>query len=316
MFPAIEPFAQGSLDVGAGNHVYWEMCGNPDGKPAVVVHGGPGSGATPWWRGFFDPVAYCVVLFDQRGCGRSTPHASDPTTDLGVNTTPHLIADIERLRTHLGIDRWLVLGGSWGSTLSLAYAVQHPERVTEMVLFAITTTRRREVEWITRTVGRVFPEAWASLVAGVPAAERDGDLAAAYQNLLSSPDLEVRTKASLGWCAWEEAIVSIHQGSTPNPRYQDPVFRIAFTRIVTHYFGNAGFLDDDAIVGHLDRLAGIPAVLVHGRLDASCPLDTAWHIARAWPDAELVVVEDAGHAGDESMNAVLVDALARFATRR
>jgi len=255
------------------------------------------------------------VLFDQRGCGRSTPHASDPATDLDVNTTPHLIADIERLRAHLGIDRWLVFGGSWGTTLGLAYAVQHPARVSEIVLFAIATTRRRDVEWITRSVGRVFPEAFESFVAGVPAGERDGDLATAYQRLLPSPDPEVRDKASLGWRAWEDAIVSIHAGSTPNPRYQDPVFRMAFTRIVTHYFSNAGFLADDAIVGHLDRLAGIPAVLVHGRLDVSSPLDTAWNIVRDWPDAELVVVDDAGHAGDDSMNVVLVNALQRFATK-
>ncbi|MGV8909497.1 MAG: prolyl aminopeptidase [Propionicimonas sp.] len=323
MHPPLEPFSHGLLDVGDGNDIYWEMCGNPDAKPALVVHGGPGSGATPWWRGFFDPTAYCVVLFDQRGCGRSTPHASDPGTDLGANTTAHLIADMEKLREHLAIDRWLVFGGSWGTTLGLAYAVEHPARVTEMVLFAITSTRRHEIEWLTRTLGRVFPEAWASFVAEVPVGERDGDLAAAYQRLLSSPDAssdassdaDVRVRASLAWCAWEDVIVSIHAGSTPSPRFEDERFRIAFTRLVTHYFSNAGFLEDDAIVGHLDRLAEIPAVLVHGRLDISTPLDTAWDIARGWPGAQLIVVDDAGHAGDESMNAVLLDALDRFANR-
>ena len=189
-YPVTEPYARGMLDVGDGNQIYWETVGNPAGKPAVVLHGGPGSGCAPWWGRFFDPAAYQVVLFDQRGCGRSTPHASDPTTDLSVNTTAHLIADIERLRAHLGVDRWLVFGGSWGSALGQAYAVTHPERVSELVLFSVVEGSRREVVWITRDMGRVFPEEWARFRDAVPEADRDGDLADARVGVEGALDLE------------------------------------------------------------------------------------------------------------------------------
>lgn len=314
-YPPVEAHDQGMLPVGDGHHIYWEVCGNPGGKPALVVHGGPGSGATPWWRTFFDPAMYRIVLFDQRNCGRSTPHASDPGVDLATNTTAHLMADMERLREHLGIERWLLFGGSWGSTLSLAYAVDHPERVTEMVLFAVVTTRRYEIEWLTRVIGGIFPAEWEEFVAGVPTRERDGNLAAAYQRLLSSPDPAVRDQASRRWCAWEDAIAGLEPDAAPSQRFQDSRFRLAFTRIVTHYFGNAGFLDDDAIVGHLDRIAHIPTVLVRGRMDIGSPLEAAWRLARELPNAELIVVDDAGHAGDDAMNAVLIAATDRFAGR-
>lgn len=336
MHPLTEPYDQGMLDVGDGQRVYWECCGSPDGQPAVVLHGGPGSGATPWWRGFFDPDRYRVVLLDQRGAGRSTPSACDPATDLRSNTTAHLVRDLEDLRRHLRIERWLVLGGSWGATLGLRYAVQHPERVRALVLFAVTTTRRVDIEWLTRGVARFFPEAFTRFTAGVPEAERAGDLSAAYARLLASPDPAVRGRAAAQWCAWEQAIVAIGEEPPPNeskthllrlergeslthgdegtgpaaerPRFADPAFRYGFARTVTHYFSHAAFQPDDAIIGHLDRLAEVPGVLVHGRLDLASPPDTAWHLASRWPRARLVLVEGVGHAGAEAMNRAVVAA--------
>lgn len=315
MYAPPPPHDEGMLDVGDGQRLHWEVRGNPDGKPAVCLHGGPGSGASPWYATFLDPDAYRIVLLDQRGSGRSTPSTRDPATDLSANTTAHLVADLERLRQHLGIERWLVLGCSWGSTLGLTYAVAHPERVTEMVLFAVTTTRRGDVEWFTRGVSRYFPEAHERFLAGLPEDDRDGNLAQAYGRLLASPDAQVRFDAALAWCAWEDAVAAVSGDEPPNPRYGDPDFRYGFARVVTHYFGNAAFQADDAIVGHLDRLAGIPAVLAHGRLDLAGPPDTAWWVARAWPSAELHLVGGVGHAGSEAMNAVVVAATDRFAGR-
>jgi proline iminopeptidase len=316
LYPEIEPYEHGMLDVGDGNLVYWEVCGNREGKPAVVLHGGPGSGCTAGVRRYFDPNAYKVVLFDQRGCGRSTPHAGDPTTDLATNTTHHLLADIERLRRHLGIERWLVFGGSWGSTLGLAYAERNPERVSEIVLFGIATTRRREVEWLTRDVGRLFPEQWARFRDGAPEAERGGDLVEAYSRLLHHPDPAVRAKAASDWCDWEDAHVRVRPDHRRNPRYDDPRFRMAFARLVTHYWRHAAWLEDGILLREAGRLAGIPGVMVHGRLDVSSPLDTAWELARAWPGSELVVVEEAGHSpGDPGMAEILVAATDRFARR-
>jgi proline iminopeptidase len=313
-FPDIEPYERGTLDVGDGHRLYWELCGNPDGKPAVVLHGGPGSGCTPWWRRFFDPDAYRIVLFDQRNCGRSTPHASDPAVDLSTNTTPHLLADIERLRGHLGVDRWLVFGGSWGSALGLAYAERHPERVTEIVLFGIAVGRRREIEWITRDVGRLFPQAWTRFRDGVPASERDGSLVEAYARLLEDPDPAIREKAARDWCDWEDAHVRVRPDHGRNLRYDDPAFRMAFARIVTHYWRQNGWLEDGVLLREAGRLAGIPGVLVHGRLDVSGPLDGAWELARAWPGSELAIIEEAGHsAGDPGMTETLVAATDRFA---
>jgi proline iminopeptidase len=312
LYPKIEPYDHGLLDVGDGQLVHWEVCGNPDGKPAVALHGGPGSGCTPGWRRYFDPDAYRIVLFDQRGCGRSRPHASSPVIDLSTNTTAHLVADIELLRRHLGVDRWLVLGGSWGSTLGLAYAERHPDRVSELVLFAIATTRRREVEWITRDVGRLFPEQWARFRDGVPAADRNGSLVDAYSRLLHDPDPSVREKAAHDWCLWEDSHVAVRSDHQPDPRYEDPAFRMCFARLVTHYWRNAGFLEDGALLRDAGRLSGVPGVLIHGRLDVSGPLETAWELSRAWPDSELVVVDDAGHYGP-GMPEIIVQATDRFA---
>jgi proline iminopeptidase len=288
------------LDVGDGHEIYWEVRGNPAGKPAVALHGGPGSGCPPWWADFFDLDAYRVVLFDQRGCGRSRPHT------LAANTTQHLIADIERLRELLGIERWLVLGGSWGSTLGLAYAQAHPDRVSELVLFSVATTSRAEVEWATRGVGRLLPEAWARFRDGVPESERDGSLVDAYSRLLADPDPAVCDQAARDWCAWEDALVS----SPPSPRFEDPAFRLNFARLVTHYWRHAAFLPDGALLRGLDRLRGIPGVLIHGRHDVGLPLDTAATIAQSW--GGLVVVDE-GHGAGGTTSAAIAAALARFA---
>jgi proline iminopeptidase len=317
LYPEIEPYDHGMLDVGDGNHVYWEVCGNPDGKPAVVLHGGPGSGCTPGWRRYFDPDAYRIVLFDQRGCGRSTPHASEPTVDLTTNTTDHLIADIECLRERLGIDRWLVFGGSWGSTLGLAYAERYPERVSEIVLFSVVASTHRDVEWITRDMRRIFPAEWARLRDGVPVAERDGSLVAAYSRLLHDPDPAVRAKAAKDWCEWEDTHVSVRSDRRPDPRYTDPVFRLCFARLVTHYWRHAAWLEDGALLRDAGKLSGIPAVLVHGRLDVSSPPDFAWALAQEWPDAELVLIDDAAHGSSEpGMAETLLAAIDRFAATR
>jgi proline iminopeptidase len=314
--PRVEPYDSGRLAVGDGNLVYWEVCGNPDGKPAVVLHGGPGSGCTPGWRRYFDPSAYRVVLLDQRGCGRSTPDAADFATDLAVNTTHHLIADLELLREHLGIERWLVFGGSWGTTLGLAYAERHPERVSELVLFSVTNTTRREVEWVTRDVGRLFPEQWHRFRAGVPESERNGSLVAAYARLLTSPDPAVREQAARDWCAWEDSHVAIDPDHRPDPRYDDPVFRMRFARLVTHYWSHAAWLDEGVLLREAGKLAGIPGVLIHGRLDVSGPPDIAWELAQAWPDAELVLIDRAGHgSGHPGMAESVLAAVDRFAYR-
>jgi proline iminopeptidase len=313
LYPPLEPFDHGMLPAGDGHELYWEVCGNPDGIPAVVLHGGPGSGCTPGFRRFFDPAAYRLVLFDQRNCGRSTPHASDPAVSLTTNTTHHLIRDIELLREHLGIRQWLVYGGSWGCSLALAYAERFPNRVTAMVLPAVTTSRPGDVDWLTRGVGRYFPQQWERFRNGVPEGERDGDLPAAYSRLLDGPDLAVREQAAVDWCTWEDEIVKLDANSPPNPRYADPRFRIAFARIVTHYFRHNAWLEPDELIRNVGRLHGIPAVLIHGRLDLGGPLEVAWDLHRAWPGSELVVV-DSGHLSSEAgMVEAIVAATDRFA---
>ncbi|MFI9588404.1 prolyl aminopeptidase [Streptomyces sp. NPDC052236] len=314
LFPPIEPYDKGMLDVGDGNLVYWEVCGNPKGKPALVVPGGPGSGCSTYVRRYFDPDRYRVVLFDQRGCGRSTPHAGDPTADMRHNTTGHLIADMERLRQHLGIDCWLLHGGSWGSTLILAYAEQHPERVSEIVISSVTTTRRSEIDWLYRGVGRFFPEQWERFLAGAPGTPRDGDIVGAYAQLMEHPDAAVREKATADWCAWEDAVLSGETKGTSRP-YGDrpPSAQLALVRICSHYFSHGAWLEGGALIRNADRLAGIPGVLIHGRLDLGGPLDTAWELARTWPDAEMIVVEDAGHLGNTTTRDHVLAAHSRFA---
>lgn len=312
LYPPIEPYQSGMLEVGDGNLVYWEACGNPDGKPALVIHGGPGSGCTPGHRQYFDPERYRVILFDQRGCGRSRPHASDPATSLRHNTTWHLLADMELLRQYLGVERWLLSGSSWGSTLLLAYAEWHPERVSEIVIAAVTTTRRSEIDWLYRGVGRFFPEAWERFRDGVP--EADGDLLAAYARRMEDPDPKVRERAAHDWAAWEDAVISLESNGTPGA-YSDrpPDALLAFVRIAAHYFSHGAWLEEGALLRDAGRLAGIPGVLIHGRLDLGGPLETAWSLSRAWPDADLVVVEDAGHTGSLTTRARKRAALDAFA---
>ena len=314
LYPEIEPYESGTLDVGDGNHIYWEVCGNPDGKPAVVLHGGPGSGCSTGMRRYFDPSAYKVVLFDQRGCGRSTPHASDLHADLSVNTTEHLLTDIELLRQDLNIDRWLVFGGSWGSTLALAYAERNPRRVTEIVLVGVTTTRGSEIEWLYGGVAPMFPEQWDRFRAGVPADERDGDLIEAYHRLLMHSDPAIQLKAAKDWCEWESALVSVDPDAKPDPRRLQPTFQLAFARIVTHYFRHNAWLEDGILLREAGSLSGIPGIMVHGRLDPAHPLVTAWELTQAWPDSEPVVVSGAGHAStDHGMGDALITATDRFA---
>jgi proline iminopeptidase len=309
--PQAEPFDHGWLAVGDGHSLYWELCGRPGGKPAVVLHGGPGSGCTPWNRSWFDLDRYQVVLFDQRNCGRSTPHASLPAVDFSTNTTAYLVGDIELVREHLGIDRWLVAGISWGTTLGLAYAQAHPSRVTEMVLNSVVTTTRGEVDWITRQMGRVFPQQWEQFRDQAQLDDSDDNLSSAYSRLLHSPDAEIRDQAARAWCAWEDTHVATYPGHSPSPRYQDAAFRLCFARIVTHYFSNAAFLADDSLLIGMERLTGIPAVLIQGQLDISAPPDIAWTLHQLWPDSELQLLDNEGHGA--SLKATR-DATDRFAT--
>jgi proline iminopeptidase len=299
------------LDVGDGNFVYWETCGNPEGKPALVLHGGPGSGCTPGMRRYFDPRAYRIVLFDQRNCGRSRPHASDPAVSLTANTTHHLVADIERLRSYLTIDRWLVFGGSWGCALALAYAERHTARVTELILTGTATARSSEVDLLTRGLGGLFPAAWTRFRAGAAPAERDGSLAAAYGCLLSDPAPAIRAKAAADWCDWEEAMLPT---SPHNRRYDDPAFRLCFARLVTHYWSNDHFLDDGVLLTEADRLGPVPGLIIQGSLDLINLLGTPWLLAAAWPGSELALIDDTGHGGSDALASAIVTAADRFAS--
>jgi proline iminopeptidase len=312
MYPPIEPYEHGMLDVGDGNDVYWEACGNPGGKPALVVHGGPGSGCTARHRRYFDPSRYRTILFDQRGCGRSRPHASDPAVDMSVNTTAHLIADMERLRQHLGVERWLLSGSSWGSTLILAYAEQYPERVTEIVITGVTTTTHAEVDWLYHGLNLFFPAEWEKFRAGTT----DDDLLAGYARLLSDPDPAVRERAAHDWHAWEDTTISLEPNGIQNA-YSDrpPVELLSRARICAHYFSHYAWLPDGILLRDAGRLAGIPGALIHGRFDLGSPLRIGWELGRAWPDAELVVVADSGHTGSDAFSARKRAALDAFAGR-
>jgi proline iminopeptidase len=302
------------LDVGDGHRMYWEECGNPDGKAAVVLHGGPGSGCTPWQRRFFDPARYRAVLLDQRGCGRSTPHASEPDADLSANTTWHLVADIERLREHLRIDRWLVFGGSWGSALALTYAERHPDRVTQIVLWGVSPARRKDLDWIFRGgLAAVHPEGWERLRSSLPAEHRAGDIVDGYHLWLFHPDPEERARAAYEWCLWESAAASEQPTGELDERYGDPRFALAFARLVTHYVRHDEWLEDGVLIRDSDRLGDIPGVLVQGRSDYA-PIDGVEALHRAWTRSELVMVEDAGHdLGDDRIVDEIVRATDQFA---
>ncbi len=312
LYPEIEPYRTGMLPVSALHSIYYELSGNPEGKPVVFLHGGPGGGTEPRQRCFFDPARYHIVLFDQRGCGRSVPHAS-----LVDNTTWDLVADIERLREHLGIHRWQVFGGSWGSTLALAYAQTHTQRVTEMVMRGIFTFAQDEMDWFYGVGTRVlFPDAWAAFEGAIPPDER-GDLIGAYHRRLTGDDRRAREAAARAWSTWECSVATLRQDPELVAHCGDVAFTMAFARIECHYFVNGGFLARDTqLLDGVPRLHGIPAVIVHGRYDTICPLRNAWRLHRAWPQAELVIAEAAGHSANEpAIAAALRRATDRFSER-
>lgn len=313
LYPEIEPHDHGLLNVDDGNLIYWEVCGNPEGKPVVVLHGGPGSGCSIGMRRYFDPAVYRIVLFDQRNCGRSKPHASDLDTDLSVNTTEHLLADMEALRQHFNIEKWMLFGGSWGTTLGLAYAERHPNRVSEIVLFGITMTRKSEIDWLYRGVAPMFPEQWTRFRAGVPEDERNDDLVEAYYRLLNNLDPAVRAKAAQEWHDWELATLSVDPNFKASPRWLQPAFQMARARIVTHYFRHTAWLEDGILLQKAASLSNIPGIMVHGRLDLGAPLVTAWELSQAWSGSELMIVYGAGHSsGDPGMSEALITATNRF----
>jgi proline iminopeptidase len=316
-YPAIEPYDSGMLEVSDGHRVYWESCGNRNGKPALYLHGGPGSGCSPSSRTFFNPKVYRIVLFDQRGCGRSAPLANEPDADLRTNTTAKLISDIEQLRQLLNVDGWTtLLGMSWGTTLALAYAQAHPRRVNALVLALVTTTSRREVRWLTEGVGSIFPREWERFAAVVQPALRGGSLVDAYAAMLFDPDPTVRERAASEWCAWEDAHISLTKDHVPNLRFNNPQFRLRFARLVTHYWRNAAFLEDEQLIRDASVLDGITGELIHGRHDVSSPLETAWRLSKNWATSTLHVLEDAGHGGSHSLISATVSALDRFALNR
>ncbi len=302
-----EPHASGHLEVGDGHRIWWEAAGNPDGIPALVVHGGPGSGLSAGTRQFFDPRRYRIVSYDQRGCGRSTPHASDEGVDFSVITTAHLVADIERLREHLGVERWVLYGGSWGSTLILAYAEAFPERVRAVVIAGVTTTRRSEIDWLYGGLGRFFPAEFAAFRANAGNAD---DLMAAYNDLLHDADPAVRLKAARDFHAWDGVSISSDPNAKPPARWSDERYILARARLCTHVFRHAAWLEEGALLANAGKLAGIKAILIQGRLDLQGPLTTAWELYNAWPGAELKVIGGAGHStGDAGVGQAIVEAL-------
>jgi proline iminopeptidase len=304
LYPAIEPYETGRIKVSDIHDVYFEISGNPRGKPAVVCHGGPGGGTTPSMRRYFDPEKYRIVLFDQRGCGKSTPNA-----ELRENTTWDLVADMEKLRRRLDIERWQVFGGSWGSTLALAYAETHPDRVTELVLRGIFTLRRAEIRWFYQEgASWMFADAWEKYLEPIPEPER-GDLVAAYYRRLTGDDPAARLAAAKAWSAWEGGTVSLVPSQERIDSFSADSFALAFARIECHYFMNGGFFErDDQLIANAGRIRHIPAVIVQGRYDVCTPMKTAWDLHKAWPEAEFVLAPDAGHAASEPG---IIDALVR-----
>ena len=310
LYPPIAPYQHGWLAVGDGHELYFEESGNPDGKPCLFVHGGPGGGASESARQFFDPARYRIVVFDQRGCGRSRPHAA-----LEANTTWHLVADIERLREKLGIERWLVFGGSWGSTLSLAYAQAHPERVTELVLRGIFLLRDKEIQWFYQHgASEIYPDAWEQYLAPIPEAER-ADLVSAFHRRLISDQEEVRLAAARAWSVWEASCSFLRQSPDFIAHLDTPAAALAMARIECHYFVNGGFFEhSNQLLENIDRIRHIPAVIVQGRYDIVCPASTAWELHKAWPEADFQLIPDAGHSAFDPANAsALVTATDSFA---
>jgi len=297
LYPSIEPYNTGSLKVSNIHTIYYEECGNPKGQPAVFVHGGPGGGFTPEYRRFFDPKHYRIVLFDQRGCGKSTPHAS-----LEENTTWDLVADIEKIREHLKIDRWLVFGGSWGSTLSIAYAETHPERCTHLVLRGIFLLRKWEIDWFYQAgASGIFPDFWEEYLKPIPENERN-DMLGAYHKRLTSPDRKVQLEAARAWSIWEGSTSKLLIDSNLVEHYGEEDFATAFARIECHYFINRGFMEEGQLLRDVGRIRKIPAVIVQGRYDMVCPMRSAWDLHRAFPEAKLLISPTAGHSMMEPEN--------------
>ncbi|HHM04164.1 MAG TPA: prolyl aminopeptidase [Gammaproteobacteria bacterium] len=303
LFPDIKPYVKHSLKVDDVHTLYVEECGNPEGVPVVFIHGGPGSGCEAYHRRFFDPNVYRIVLFDQRGAGRSTPHAS-----LENNTTAHLVADMEQIREHLAIDRWVVFGGSWGSTLALVYAETHPDRVKGLILRGIFLCTAREIQWFYQEgANRLFPDVWEDYVKPVPEAQRH-DMISAYYRLLTGQNEVARMAAAKAWSIWEGRLATLRHSPAVVEHFANPHTALSLARIECHYFVNDSFLEPDQIIRDAHRLENIPGVIVHGRYDVICPLEAAWRLHKAWPRAQLKIVPDAGHAASE---AGIVDQLVR-----
>jgi proline iminopeptidase len=310
LYPEIEPYDAGTLDLDGVHRMYWEQSGNPRGQPVLFLHGGPGAGAAPGHRRFFDPAHYRIVIFDQRGAGRSTPLG-----ELCDNTTPHLVADIDALRSHLGIERWLVFGGSWGSTLALAYSEAHPKRCTGLILRGIFLCRKSEIDWFLYGLRNLFPEAWHAFAGAVPENER-GDLLAAYYKRLTDPDPGMHMPAARAWSIYEGSCSTL----LPNPEtvayFAGDVVALGLARIEAHYFSHDIFLPENSLLENIGRIRGIPGVIVQGRYDAVCPIVSADDVHRAWPEAEYIVVPDAGHsAWEPGICAELVKATEKFKTK-
>ncbi len=309
-YPLIEPYRTDRLKVSAIHEIYYEESGNPAGKPVVFVHGGPGGGTEPNHRRFFDPERYRIILFDQRGCGKSTPHAC-----LDENTTWDLVADMEKLREHLGIKAWQVFGGSWGSTLGLTYAQTHPEAVTELVLRGIFLLRKKEIDWFYQFgASEIFPDAWEAYRDAIPPEERH-DFISAYYKRLTSPDSQIRLDAARAWSMWEGRTSRLWPDISSDDHFGSSEFALAFARIECHYFTHKGFFKEDGhLLNHIDRIRHIPTVIVHGRYDVVCPITSAWALSKAWPEAELIISPDAGHAAIEPANCrALIAATDKFA---
>ena len=307
LYPEIEAFASGWMPTDSGNQIYYEECGNPQGKPVVVLHGGPGGAVNPGMRRYFDPAKYRIILFDQRGCGRSTPNAAE--TDLADNTTWTLIDDIERLRERCGIETWTVFGGSWGSTLSLAYAITHPERCSALLLRGIFLLRKKELSWFYQEgASLLYPDAWERFVEPIPLAERS-DLMAAYYRRLTGPDRAERERCAIAWSSWEGETVSVDGPGARPEKFADPEFAVAFARIECWYFVNGGFFPaENWILDNIRRIRDIPCWIAQGRFDVVTPMASAWDLHRAWPEAQLHIIPDAGHASSEPG---IVDSLIR-----
>lgn len=307
LYPEIEPFASGWMETGDGNRIYYEECGNPQGRPVVVLHGGPGGAVNPGMRRYFDPAKWRIVLFDQRGCGQSTPNAAE--TDLSDNTTWTLIEDIERLRERCGVGKWAVFGGSWGSTLSLAYAITHPERVAALLLRGIFLLRKSEVRWFYQNgASQLYPDAWERYLTPIPEAERN-DLMAAYYRRLTGPDQAERERCAIAWSSWEGETVSVEGPSARPEKFAEPDFALAFARIECWYFTNNGFFpSENWILENVGRIRHILGWIAQGRFDVVTPMTSAWDLHRAWPEAKLDIVPDAGHASSEPG---IIDSLVR-----